>query len=104
MFFRMLRQSFVEGRRRKILMVITVTLAASLITTLFQLSVGVGDKMAKELKSYGANIRVVPKSESILREAGGGVHNPLDDQDFLEERDQPAVHGHPALDEVRVVS
>ena len=24
--------------------------------------------------------------------------------DFLAERDQPAVHGHPALDEVRVVS
>lgn len=62
-------------------------LSAALITTLFQLSVGVGDKMAKELKSYGANIRVAPKSEGILHQAGGVAHNPLNDRDFLDERD-----------------
>jgi putative ABC transport system permease protein len=87
MFFLMLRQSFREGRRRKVLAAITVALAAALITTLFQLSVDVGDKMAKELKSYGANIRVVPKSDGILHDSGDGAFNPLKNHDFLEESD-----------------
>ena len=57
MFFLMLRQSFLRGRRRKGLAVLTIFLAA----TLLNLSVDVGDKMSREMKSYGANIQVLPK-------------------------------------------
>src|SRR3972149_910118 len=72
MFFLMLRQSFLRGWRRKALATATIVLAASLITALMNISIDVGDKMAKELKSYGANINIVPKSESISLEIGGG--------------------------------
>jgi putative ABC transport system permease protein len=91
MFFRMLRQSFFRGRRRKALATITIVLAASLITALMNISIDVGDKMSKEMKSYGANITVAPKSENIPLEIGGIDYNPLKGQVFLEEKDLPRI-------------
>jgi len=85
MFFRMLRQSFFEGRRRKILAAVTVALAASLITALFELSVDVGDKMAREMKAYGANIRIVPKTDGILDGIGNGLFLSAAERDGIEE-------------------
>jgi putative ABC transport system permease protein len=55
------------------------------------LSLDVGDKMAKEMKSYGANINVVPKSESIPLEIGGVDYNPLKGQVFIDEKDLPKI-------------
>jgi len=91
MFFLMLRQSFVRGWRRKTMATATIVLAASLITALMNVSIDVGDKMAKELKSYGANINVVPKSENISLEIGGNDYNPLEGQFFIEENDLPQI-------------
>ncbi|MCW2309580.1 ABC transporter permease [Rhodobium gokarnense] len=85
MYLRMIRQSFFEGRKRKALAAITVALAAALITTLLNLSVDVGDKMAREMKAYGSNIRVVPKSENIPLKIGGVDFNPLKGRDYLDE-------------------
>lgn len=91
MFFLMLRQSFFRGRRRKALATLTIVLAASLITALMNISIDVGDKMSKEMKSYGANITVAPKSENIPLEIGGVDYNPLKGQVFLEEKDLPRI-------------
>jgi len=84
---RMLRQSFFVGRRRKALAALTVALSATLVTTLFALSVDVGDKMAQEMKSYGSNIRVTPKSEAMSLVVGGVDYNPLKDRETLPEAD-----------------
>jgi len=91
MFVLMLRESFVRGRRRKALATLTIVLAASLITALMNISIDVGDKMARELKSYGANINVVPKSETISLEIGGVDYNPLQGQVFIEEKALPGI-------------
>ncbi|MBZ0154636.1 MAG: ABC transporter permease [Alphaproteobacteria bacterium] len=91
MFFLMLRQSFLRGRRRKALAMLTIVLATSLITALMNVSIDVGDKMAKEMKSYGANINIVPKSENISLEIGGVDYNPLAGQVFIEEKDLPRI-------------
>lgn len=91
MFFLMLKQSFFRGRRRKALAILTIVLAASLITALMNISIDVGDKMSKEMKSYGANITVTPKSENIPLEIGGIDYNPLKGQVFLEEKDLPRI-------------
>ena len=77
MFWRLLRQSFLQGRRRKSLSGLTVALAATLGMALATLSVGVGDKMAQEMRAYGANIRVVPKGESLSLAVGGLDLNPV---------------------------
>jgi len=87
MLLRMLRRSFSEGRRRKGLAALTVALSATLLTTLFALSVDVGDKMAREMKSYGSNIRVTPKSESMSLVVGGVDYNPLKHKETLAEPD-----------------
>lgn len=60
--------------------------AASLVTALMNLSIDIGDKMTRELKAYGANIQVVPKSERISLQIGGTDFNPLRGRVFLEER------------------
>ena len=87
MFFSMTKQSFMRGRRRKALAVSTIVLAASLITALMNLSIGVGDKMAREMKSYGAKITIVPNSENITLEIDGVDYNPLKGRVFIEESD-----------------
>ena len=91
MFFRILGRSFFEGRKRKILAMVTIALAGMLIMTLFGITVDVGDKMARELKTYGANIRVVPKTESLSLDAAGVDYNPLQDRAFLSEDDLPKI-------------
>lgn len=91
MFFLMLRQSFVKGWRRKVLATATIVLAASLITALMNISIDVGDKMSKEMKSYGANINLVPKSENISLEIGGIDYNPLEGQVLIEEKELPKI-------------
>ncbi len=91
MMFRILRQSFFEGRKRKLLAATTVALAGTLITSLLTLSVDIGDKMAREMKSYGANIRVVPKSETIALQVGGIDFNPLKRREYLDERELPKI-------------
>lgn len=87
----MLRQSFFRGQRRKALATLTIVLAASLITALMNISIDIGDKMSKELKSYGANINVVPKSEAIPLEIGGVDYNPMKDRVFINETDLPKI-------------
>ncbi|MEM0868522.1 ABC transporter permease, partial [Escherichia coli] len=54
MLWRMLRQSWGRNLRRKVLAIITVFLASSLISALLAVSIDIGDKMSRELKSYGA--------------------------------------------------
>ncbi|MGV6872056.1 ABC transporter permease [Pseudochelatococcus sp. B33] len=91
MFLRMLRQSFAGNRKCKALATITVALSATLITTLFALSVDVGDKMATEMKAYGSNIRVTPRSENMPLIIGGRDFNPLRGRDFIDESDLPKL-------------
>lgn len=91
MFFRLLRQSFLQGYSRKALMSLTVALMATLITALCALSVDVGDKMAMEMKSYGSNIRVTPKSETMPLVIDGIDYNPLKGSGDLDEADLPKI-------------
>ncbi|RLM05662.1 ABC transporter permease [Gibbsiella quercinecans] len=91
MLWRMLWQSWRRNLRRKALAVLTVFLAAGLISALLAVSIDVGDKMSRELKSYGANILIEPASQAILPAISGESGNPLDGQDFLDEAELPAI-------------
>ncbi|PID76810.1 MAG: ABC transporter permease, partial [Deltaproteobacteria bacterium] len=87
MFYRIILRSFTRERRRNRLAVLTVFLSAALITALMCVSVDIGDKMAREMKTYGANIQLVPKSDSLSLEIGGVDYNPLKGKVYLEEKD-----------------
>ena len=85
MLARMLFQSWRFSIKRKLLAVITIFLAAGLVSALLAVSIDIGDKMAKELKSYGANILVEPASNAALPDELS--HNAdLSSQDFLDEK------------------
>ncbi|MBS9782568.1 MAG: ABC transporter permease [Arcobacter sp.] len=86
MFFRIVKQSFSQGRKQKLLAIFTILLSSSLITALLNTSIDVGDKMAGELKSYGANINVIPKGQAMSMEIDGVDYNPLKGKIFLEEK------------------
>lgn len=49
----------------------TIALGASLATAMLNVMFGVGDKVNQELKTYGANIRVVPQTASLLSDMYG---------------------------------
>ncbi|TCP95367.1 putative ABC transport system permease protein [Cricetibacter osteomyelitidis] len=89
MLFRMILQSWKHNLRRKMLAVLTIFLASGLISALLAVSIDIGDKMAKELKSYGANILVEPASSAVLPEIAGSAD--LSSQDFLDEKELPNV-------------
>lgn len=90
MLARMLWQSWRYGLKRKMLSVITIFLASGLVSALLAVSIDIGDKMAKEMKSYGANILIEPASSALLSNENGG-HTSLSAQDFLDESELPNV-------------
>ncbi|MFZ7134728.1 ABC transporter permease [Avibacterium avium] len=90
MLSRMLLQSWRHGLKRKLLAIMTIFLAAGLVSALLAVSIDIGDKMARELKSYGANILIEPASSAVLS-AEINVGNSLSTQDFLDEKELPNV-------------
>ena len=75
MFFRMIRGAFTRQWKKMLMIALTIALGASLATAMLNVMMDVGDKVNQELKTYGANITVVPKSASVvgnLYEVEGG--------------------------------
>ena len=68
MFFRMLRGVLIRQRGKMVMIALTIALGASLATAMLNVMMDVGDKVNQELKTYGANITVSPKSASILKD------------------------------------
>lgn len=71
MFWRMVFQSFWRQKGKMAMIAFTIALGASLSTAMLNVMFGVGDKINKELKTYGANIRVVPQTASLLSDMYG---------------------------------
>jgi putative ABC transport system permease protein len=90
-FWRIVRQSWRRNPRRRLLAVLTVFLAAGLVSALMAVSIDVGDKMARELKSYGANILIEPAGQATLPALFGEQDSPLTGQDFLDEEELPVI-------------
>ena len=66
MFFRMIRGVFLRQWKKLLMIALTIALGASLATAMLNVMLDVEDKVNQELKTYGANITVVPKSQSVL--------------------------------------
>ena len=64
MFVRILRDSFLREKRRKAIVLVAVTLGTAAAASLGDIALGVGDKMSRELKSFGANLVVLPRGGS----------------------------------------
>ncbi|MDR0355132.1 MAG: ABC transporter permease [Deltaproteobacteria bacterium] len=68
MFLKMLWGALARQKRKHFLIAFTVGLGVSLSTAMLGVMFDVGDKVNQELKSYGANLNVIPKGSSMLGE------------------------------------
>ena len=66
MFFRMVKGTLIRQWKKMILIAFTIGLGASLATAMLSVVLDVGDKVNKELKTFGSNITVMPKRQSVV--------------------------------------
>ena len=87
MFLRLLRDSFLRRRRRKLLAVAALALGTAVTMATLSVALDIGDKVARELRSFGANILVRPQADTLPIEIGGVDLRPLSEGSFLDERE-----------------
>ena len=68
MFIRMVRGTLIRQWKKMLMIAFTIALGASLCTAMLSVVLDVEDKVNQELKTYGANITVMPKQSSILND------------------------------------
>lgn len=87
MLFRLLRETFWRRRRRVVVALLAVAIGSSLATSLFAVYADIMDRMSQELRSYGANIMVTPRSESLEISVAGISYSPAQSPAYLQEAD-----------------
>jgi len=71
MFLRILGDSLFRQRRRKAIALVAVALGTAAASALGDIALDVGDKVSRELKSFGANLVVLPRGGSGPITIGG---------------------------------
>jgi len=93
MFLRLVFESFWRQKRRKALAGAAVMLGVSVATAMIAVATDIGDKISRELRSYGANLLVTPQQDSLDLEIGGVNLKPPGDGSYLNEADLPKIRG-----------
>jgi putative ABC transport system permease protein len=93
MFPRLLYESFRRQKRRKLLAGVAIMLGVGVATAMIAVATGIGDKISRELRSYGANLIVTPQEDTLDVEIGGVNLKPPSDGAYLNEADLPKIKG-----------
>src|SRR5579871_767464 len=93
MFVRLVYESFRRQKRRKILAGVAITLGVTVATAMIAVATDIGDKISRELRSYGANLLVTPQEDSLDLQIGGVDLKPPSDGAYLIEEDLPKIKG-----------
>jgi len=93
MFPRLVYESFRHQTQRKLLAGIAITLGVAVATAMIAVATDIGDKINRELRSYGANLVVTPQEDTLDVEVGGINLKPPSDGAFLNEADLPKIRG-----------
>jgi putative ABC transport system permease protein len=93
MFLRLVYESFRRQKRRKVLAGVAITLGVAVATAMIAVATDIGDKINRELRSYGANLLVTPQEDTLDVEIGGVNLKPPSDGAFLNEADLPKIRG-----------
>jgi len=93
MFLRLVYESFRRQKRRKALAGVAITLGVAVATAMIAVATDVGDKMSRELRSYGANLLVTPQEDTLDLQIGGVDLKPPSDGTYLDEADLPKIRG-----------
>ncbi len=68
MFWKMLKSALTRQKGKLLMIAFTVGLGVSLATAMLNVMFDVGDKVNQELKTYGANLNVIPRGASLFGE------------------------------------
>lgn len=85
MLFRIVLESLARRRRRKLLSVFAVALGIAVTAAVATLGLDVGDKVSRELRSFGANLSVTPAADGLPVAVGGIDYRPAGAGAFLPE-------------------
>jgi putative ABC transport system permease protein len=92
MFVRLVYESFRRQTRRKLLVAVAVTLGAAVSTAMIAIATDIGDKINRELQSYGANLAVTPEDDTLDVQIGSVNLKPTGGA-YLSEADLPKIKG-----------
>lgn len=87
MLFRLLAKSLWRQKSRTLLVLLSVATAATLISAFLSIAFTITEQMAQEMRSFGANILLVPKTEPLEVEIGGLKYIAPEEAAYLEEAD-----------------
>ena len=93
MFLRLLYESFRRQKRRKLLAGVAIMLGVGVATAMIAVATDIGDKISRELRSYGANLIVTPQEDTLDVDIGGVNLKPPSDGAYLNEADLPRIKG-----------
>jgi putative ABC transport system permease protein len=91
MFLRLVADSFGRRPRHKLLTGAALVLGMGVATAALSVSLDVGDRLAKEFRSLGANLLVTPQADSLPLEIGGVDYRPVNAGAYLPESDLPKL-------------
>lgn len=83
MFARLVKESFVRNPRRKVLTAAALALGIAVATATLSVALEVGDRMAREFRSLGANLLVSPQSDTLPLQIGGVDYRPVNEGAYL---------------------
>src|SRR5580692_8275331 len=83
MFLRIVKDSFARQPRRKLLTAAALALGTAIATATLTVALDVGDRLAREFRSLGANLLVTPEEDTLPLEIGGVDYRPVDSGVFL---------------------
>src|SRR5579863_898127 len=87
MFARLVGESFIRNPRRKVLTAAALVVGMAVATATLTIALEVGDRLAHEFRSLGANLLVTPQSDTLPLEIGGVDYRPVDEGAYLKEAD-----------------
>ncbi len=91
MFLRLVADSFGRRPRHKLLTGAALALGMGVVTAALSVSLDVGDRLAKEFRSLGANLLVTPQADSLPLEIRGVDYRPVNAGAYLPESDLPKL-------------
>jgi putative ABC transport system permease protein len=87
MFTRLVKESFVRNPRRKLLAAAALMVGMAVATATLTVALEVGDRLAREFRSLGANLVVTPQADTLPVNIGGVDYRPVDEGAYLREAD-----------------
>src|SRR2546430_7155644 len=91
MFFRLIADTFTRRPRHNPLTGEALPLVMAVATAALSVSLDVGDRLAREFRSLGANLLVTPQADSLPLEIGGVDYRPANSGAYLPESDLPKI-------------